>query len=142
MQVNTQTIVQIIPFLNLVWSAPLQIIAAIVILWQYLEYASLTVIVVVIISGIVNGIISKYSFFELIKERLKVQDKRVKLTNEILNGIKVIKLFGWEISFTGLVEKIRIDELNILKGKRRGLVWVSTVGQTSSFAVNISFLFN
>ena len=33
-----------------------------------------------------------------------VTDSRVKKTNEILDGIKVIKLYGWEESFTKVCE--------------------------------------
>jgi len=35
--------------------------------------------------------------------------------NEILSGIKVIKLYGWELSFEKIVGKIRNDELSYLR---------------------------
>ena len=34
---------------------------------------------------------------------MKNKDKRVKLMNEILGGVKVLKLYGWEKSFIGQV---------------------------------------
>lgn len=37
------------------------------------------------------------------------------MMNEILSGIKVIKLYGWEISFQKKISKIRSDELGYLK---------------------------
>ena len=37
------------------------------------------------------------------------------MMNEILSGIKVIKLYGWELSFEKIVSKIRGDELKYLK---------------------------
>ena len=30
---------------------------------------------------------------------MKITDQRVRKTNEVLDGIKVIKLYGWEDSF-------------------------------------------
>jgi len=30
---------------------------------------------------------------------MKHKDERVKLLNEILNGIKVLKMYAWELSF-------------------------------------------
>jgi len=30
---------------------------------------------------------------------MKYKDERIKLMNEILNGIKVLKMYAWEMSF-------------------------------------------
>ena len=48
-------------------------------------------------------------------KKLKIQDNRIKIVNEILNGIKIIKFMTWEISFEKIVSKIRNKELQILK---------------------------
>ena len=47
-------------------------------------------------------------------EKFKIQDKRIKMLNEILTGIRVIKFFGWEQSFQNMVAKIRAKEIIIL----------------------------
>ena len=36
------------------------------------------------------------------------KDKRIKKLNEILSGIKVIKMYAWEIPFGKLVADIRL----------------------------------
>ena len=46
---------------------------------------------------------------------MKSKDKRVKLMNEILGGIKVLKLYGWEPSFMNQVLEIRDTEVKVLK---------------------------
>ncbi len=46
--------------------------------------------------------------------KFKIQDKRIKMINEILTGIRVIKFFGWELSFQNMVTKIRAKEIVIL----------------------------
>ena len=46
---------------------------------------------------------------------MKSKDKRVKLMNEILGGIKVLKLYGWEPSFMKQVLDIRDQEIVVLK---------------------------
>lgn len=46
---------------------------------------------------------------------MKEKDKRVKLMSEILNGIKVLKLYAWEESFNRIVSQIRERELTLLK---------------------------
>lgn len=46
---------------------------------------------------------------------MKYKDARIKLMNEILNGIKVLKLYAWESSFAEKVLEIRKNELRVLK---------------------------
>jgi ATP-binding cassette subfamily C (CFTR/MRP) protein 1 len=47
--------------------------------------------------------------------QMKKKDERVRLITEILNGIKVLKLYGWEISFIGRIKEIRDEEVHELK---------------------------
>jgi ATP-binding cassette subfamily C (CFTR/MRP) protein 1 len=37
------------------------------------------------------------------------------MTNEVLSGIKVIKFYGWELSFRDIIGKIRSNEMDFLK---------------------------
>lgn len=46
---------------------------------------------------------------------MKDKDKRIKLMSEILNGIKVLKLYAWEDSFNKIITDIRNDELTSLR---------------------------
>ena len=46
---------------------------------------------------------------------MKEKDKRIKLMSEILNGIKVLKLYAWEESFSNIIGRIRQKELDLLK---------------------------
>ena len=47
-----------------------------------------------------------------VTKRINVdKDKRVKLTSEIIEGIKFIKLYGWELAFQDMVRKIRNSEI-------------------------------
>ncbi|KAH9151851.1 hypothetical protein LEN26_003771 [Aphanomyces euteiches] len=49
------------------------------------------------------------------RELLQVQSNRVKLTNEILQGVRVIKLFAWETYLEEEIAVLREQELAILK---------------------------
>ncbi|XP_034047298.1 multidrug resistance-associated protein 1-like [Thalassophryne amazonica] len=46
---------------------------------------------------------------------MKNKDNRIKLMNEMLNGIKVLKLYAWELAFKNKVSDIRESELRVLK---------------------------
>jgi ATP-binding cassette subfamily C (CFTR/MRP) protein 1 len=38
---------------------------------------------------------------------MKKKDKRTKLIDEILNGMKILKMYAWEMSFVKKVNEIR-----------------------------------
>lgn len=62
---------------------------------------------------------------------MKSKDNRIKLMNEILNGIKVLKLYAWELAFKDKVLAIRQEELKVLKksaylGAVGTFTWVCT----------------
>jgi ABC-type multidrug transport system fused ATPase/permease subunit len=44
----------------------------------------------------------------------KVADFRMKLTNEVLSGIRILKYYAWEIPFFEKIDRIRESELSIL----------------------------
>ena len=72
-----------------------------------------------------NGFIfSQMSAIRRIK--MKETDKRVKLMNEILSGIRVIKYYAWEYAFTQKIRAIRSRELDLL----RQLAYIVAVGFT------------
>ena len=61
-----------------------------------------------------NGVIAaKQGQFQA--QQMKLKDKRGKIINEIVQGIKIIKLYGWEPSFQDQVEEIRKQEIALLK---------------------------
>lgn len=47
--------------------------------------------------------------------QMKIKDERVKSMNEILNGMKVLKLYAWEPSFEKSILETRDKEIDILK---------------------------
>ena len=48
-------------------------------------------------------------------KQMKAKDGRVKLLTDILNGIKVLKLYAWENAFMSKVNKIRECEIKFIK---------------------------
>lgn len=101
-------------YINMLWSAPLQIALALYFLWSLLGPAVLAGLAVMIILIPVNGVIAnKVKTLQI--RQMKNKDERVKLMNEILSGIKVLKLYAWEPSFEDQVLKIREKEIKVLK---------------------------
>ena len=48
----------------------------------------------------------------VLKKGFKYADKRIKFLNEIIKGIRIIKMYGWEIPVKNYIKKIRKNELN------------------------------
>ncbi|XP_076266254.1 multidrug resistance-associated protein 1-like isoform X1 [Rhynchophorus ferrugineus] len=114
MAVDAQKFMDLTAYLNMIWSAPLQICLSMYFLWQELGPSVLAGLAVMIILIPVNGFIANKSKVLQIKQ-MKNKDERVKLMNEVLSGIKVLKLYAWEPSFENQVLKIRDKEIKVLK---------------------------
>ncbi len=109
-------------------------------LWSYLGAACLAGLGVMILFIPLSVFLSNKAKI-LQASKLRLQDSRIKLTNEILNGIKVLKLYGWEESFKYLVEKIRENELGVLLKQGFYSTLISFSWAAASFLVAIaSFL--
>ncbi|XP_029456115.1 canalicular multispecific organic anion transporter 2 isoform X2 [Rhinatrema bivittatum] len=130
MSVDAQRFMDLTTFLNLLWSAPLQICLALYFLWQTLGPSVLAGFAVMILLIPLNAAIAiKTRAFQV--EQMQYKDSRIKLMNEILNGIKVLKLYAWETSFQEKVLEIRKNELKVLK-KSAYLSAVSTFAWISA----------
>ncbi|XP_049867758.1 multidrug resistance-associated protein 1 isoform X3 [Pectinophora gossypiella] len=114
MSVDAQRFLELTAYLNMIWSAPLQIALALFFLWGILGPSVLAGLAVMIVLIPVNGLIAN-RVKTLQINQMKYKDERVKLMNEVLNGIKVLKMYAWEPSFEDQILKIRNKEMNVLK---------------------------
>ncbi|XP_038593401.1 canalicular multispecific organic anion transporter 1 [Micropterus salmoides] len=114
MSADAQRFNDVTNFIHLLWSCPLQIILSIVFLWLELGPSVLAGLAVMVLMVPVNGLLAtKARNFQI--ENMKFKDKRLKIMNEILNGIKILKLYAWEPSFQAQVEDIRGQELHVMR---------------------------
>jgi len=108
--VNAQLFLTITAFLNMLWSSPLQIVICMYMLWYYLGIAAIAGLATTIIFIPLNVIAANLNKTLSVK-KLESQDMRLKLLTEMLNGIKVIKFYGWELSFQRIIDKVRNEEM-------------------------------
>ena len=151
LSVNAQMLADLTTYLNVVWSAPLQIILSLIMLYKYLGISAIIGVGTVILIIPLNiFVVNKIKKIQLTKH--KHQDSRIKMMNEILSGIKVLKFYGWELSFKNILSKIRTIEMkNYMKSGLffifTNLVWTSapliiTIVSFGSFiAINDSEMF-
>mmetsp|Transcript_5471 Transcript_5471/g.6020 ORF Transcript_5471/g.6020 Transcript_5471/m.6020 type:complete len:1426 (+) Transcript_5471:82-4359(+) len=103
--------------------APLQIIISLFLIYQQVGNATWVGVGFMVILAPINVVI--FSVVSKMRRKvLKYSDLRVKMVNEILNGIRVIKFYAWEKPFGKEVGKIRGAEMKALTQ----LAYVSAVG--------------
>ncbi|KAK3735282.1 hypothetical protein RRG08_060049, partial [Elysia crispata] len=114
MSVDCQRMQDVTGYLWMLWSAPLQIFLALYLLWNILGPSTLAGLGVMLLLMPLNGLVAaKMRKFQI--QQMKFKDQRIKLMTEVLNGMKVLKLYAWEPSFQEKVEEIRREELKVLK---------------------------
>ena len=102
-------------YFHLIWAAPLQVGIIIYLLYLELGVSCLAGVGVLILLLPVNYHVSK-KIMEVVKSQMEIKDERIKVMNEILSGIKVLKLYAWEEAFMKRVMSIRNKEcVKILK---------------------------
>lgn len=114
MSVDAQRFNDMINYFHDVWSGPVIMGIAIWLLYRILGvavFAGLGVMILMIpISGVIYSRLEKFQVGQM-----AVKDERVKSMNEILSGMKVLKLYAWEPSFESLIAATRKKEMGILK---------------------------
>ncbi|XP_060072940.1 ATP-binding cassette sub-family C member 4-like isoform X1 [Ylistrum balloti] len=93
-------------FLHYLWVGPCQAIPVLIILWQELGPSTLAGFVVLLLLVPVQSWMGK--LFSKLRHKTAIHtDERVKVMNEIITGMRVIKMYCWEKPFGELVSKLR-----------------------------------
>ncbi|KAL0104958.1 hypothetical protein PUN28_016534 [Cardiocondyla obscurior] len=99
--------------IHYMWSAPLSTLIVAYILYQEVGFAGLigiaAVFVVVPFQSYTGKLSSKFRLQTAIKT-----DERVRLMDEIISGVQVIKMYAWEKPFCAMVELARKLELRVV----------------------------
>ncbi|KAI0087237.1 multidrug resistance-associated ABC transporter [Irpex rosettiformis] len=97
-------------FMHNLWVAPIQIAIGIGLLIGNIGYSALVGLGVLVLGFPVQLILVKIMFGQR-KKMVKITDQRVRLTTEVLQGIRLIKYYAWESFYTGQIAKVREREL-------------------------------
>ncbi|XP_012536071.1 multidrug resistance-associated protein 4 isoform X2 [Monomorium pharaonis] len=100
-------------FIHHMWSAPISALIVAYILYLEVSYAGLigiaAIFVVVPLQSYTGKLSSKFRLQTAIKT-----DERVRLMDEIISGVQVIKMYAWEKPFCAMVELARKLELRVV----------------------------
>ncbi|EYC10165.1 hypothetical protein Y032_0057g2801 [Ancylostoma ceylanicum] len=104
----------ITPQLQQYWSCPMQVIICMVLLWQtvgFAVFAGFLVMISLIPFNICMSLVSK----KWTVQQMRLKDERIRMTNEVLSGIKVVKLYAWEPALEEVVDEIRVKEMSLVR---------------------------
>uniref|UniRef100_A0A670I614 Multidrug resistance-associated protein 4 n=1 Tax=Podarcis muralis TaxID=64176 RepID=A0A670I614_PODMU len=98
-------------FLHFLWAGPLQAIAVTVLLWLEIGPSCLAGMAVLIILLPLQSCIGRL-FSSLRSRTAAFTDIRIRTMNEVISGMRIIKMYAWEKSFADLVNNMRRKEIS------------------------------
>lgn len=110
---DTMQLQRFLQFIGLTMVAPIQIVVALYLIFQQVGNATWVGVAYMVLLAPINMMV----FSIVTKMRRKVltySDLRVKMMNEILTGIRIIKFYAWEQPFGKEVGRLRQKELDAL----------------------------
>lgn len=95
MAVDAQRLNSLLPYLHNIWSSPFQILVSLTMLQG--EIGLVPTLAGLFIMLCVMPLNGKIARFQQKNQRrvMEARDERVKIFNEVLNGVKIIKLYAW-----------------------------------------------
>jgi len=100
-------------FTSFVWTVPFYLVGGGLVLWFKLGLAGVLGLLLIVLNIPLQLLIAHTSG----KLRTKVgayTDSRIKLTSNIIQGIRIIKFYTWEVAFQKLVTALRISEVSTI----------------------------
>ncbi|RXW22412.1 hypothetical protein EST38_g3441 [Candolleomyces aberdarensis] len=110
-------------YIHQLWIAPIQLILGFGLLIGTLGYSALVGLGVIIFGFPLQIVLVKIMFTQRNKA-IKITDKRTQLTNEVLQGIRLVKCYGWETFYLLRIGGLRAEEV---KAIRKGVIALSTL---------------
>ncbi|MCJ1306993.1 hypothetical protein MMC25_000637 [Agyrium rufum] len=116
MSVDTQRLQELMQFGQQLWSAPFQITLCMISLYSLVGWPMFAGVAAMALSIPLNTVIAKFNK-KLQKVQMGHKDTRTRLTTEILNNMKSIKLYAWSQAFIKKLNFVRNEQE--LKNLRR-----------------------
>uniref|UniRef100_A0A8C7JKT3 Multidrug resistance-associated protein 4 n=1 Tax=Oncorhynchus kisutch TaxID=8019 RepID=A0A8C7JKT3_ONCKI len=112
--------------LHYLWIAPLQAVVVIILLWYEIGPSCLAGVAVLVFLLPLQTMFGKL-FGSLRSKTAALTDNRIRTMNEVVSGIRIIKMYAWEKPFSALVNDVRREEISKIMSSSylRGLNMVS-----------------
>ncbi|KAF8598170.1 ABC transporter [Ceratobasidium sp. AG-I] len=101
-------------FAHMAWTAPIQMIVCLIILLLNLGWSALCGFAFFVLMTPVQTIVMK-RLFTMRKKSMVWTDKRAKLLQELLGGMRILKFFAWETPYLERIAQFRNNELKYIR---------------------------
>ncbi|OZJ06966.1 hypothetical protein BZG36_00075 [Bifiguratus adelaidae] len=126
LSVDAQKIAELTAYVFYIYSYPIQVLVALWSLWRLLGISAVFGVATIIITYPGPHYMNK--LFEKTQNAcLSATDKRIKLVNELLGAIRIVKFFAWEREFRKRVEDAREAELKTIHHRLMIYLWSGNV---------------
>lgn len=127
---------QVTIFLHFLWAGPLQAIGVTVLLWVEIGISCLAGMAILVILLPLQSCIGKL-FSSLRSKTAAFTDARIRTMNEVITGMRIIKMYVWEKSFADLITNLRKKEISKILGSS----YLRGMNMASFFIANKVILF-
>ncbi|KAF4522899.1 hypothetical protein B566_EDAN012057 [Ephemera danica] len=101
-------------FMHYLWVGPIETVICSYLMWSEMGMSALFGIAMLLLTIPLQGYLGKKTSSIRMKTAVRT-DERVRLMNEIISGIQVIKMYTWEKPFAKLVSLARRNEIRQIK---------------------------
>ncbi|KAL7891061.1 hypothetical protein AOLI_G00005370 [Acnodon oligacanthus] len=98
-------------FLHFIWVGPIQAAVVIGLLWQEIGPSCLAGMMVLVFLMPVQTVFGRF-FSKFRSKTAAFTDSRIRTMNEVVSGIRIIKMYAWEKPFAALVNDVRKKEIS------------------------------
>lgn len=137
MSVDTFKIAELTAYFHsFIGAAPVQLFMSVFLLWRVMGLSAIPGIVIMVLLLPINYFVG-LGFQHTFNKMMIATDKRIHITNEVLQNIRIIKYFAWERRFGGMINEARETEINAIRS--RYIVWAMSIGIYNSVPILITF---
>ncbi|GIX77651.1 ATP-binding cassette sub-family C member 9 [Caerostris extrusa] len=111
--------------------------------WEFIQNGFVMTVIVLIATFLQSTLSNNFNHLAIaegthLRTALQdVSDERLKKTTELLQGIKLLKLYGWDRLYANFVQIVREKELKILRSDAICVAFNTFITQTSSIIVTL-----
>uniref|UniRef100_A0A8C3A5W1 ATP-binding cassette, sub-family C (CFTR/MRP), member 4 n=1 Tax=Cyclopterus lumpus TaxID=8103 RepID=A0A8C3A5W1_CYCLU len=127
-------------FLHFLWVGPLQAVVVVGLLWQEIGPSCFVGMVVLMVLMLTQTIQRTLSASPHRSKTAVLTDDRIRIMNEVLSGMRIIKMYAWEKPFAVMVSKVRRKEISmIMKSSYLRALNMASFFSTSKVIIFITF---
>ena len=127
-------------FLLFLFTTPITLIFSIFLLWKELGPISILAIPILSIIYIIQRTMSSKNVRNIKKKNI-FSDQRLKLCNELIEGIRLLKIYAWEMTLKKFIDDLRFNEIQVLKKYSYFVYFDRSLSTNASYIVCLILFF-